>query len=465
MIVVPGLKGKSLAVFGLGATGLATVAALQASGAEVFAWDDNENARAGVGDGLQHPDKWPWKTLSSLVLSPGVPYTHPKPHKLVETARRKGVEVIGDIELFARWVAAEPGRVRIIGVTGSNGKSTTTALLGHMLRGAGFEVAVGGNIGKAALALDPLAPGGVYVLELSSFQLDLAESLHCEVAILLNISPDHLDRHGDMAGYLAAKRRIFRNQTPADAAIVGVDDALAQSVCAGFSAAGAPRVIPISAAGALGKGVFARGGKLFYNLGGKTAEAGDISRIPSLVGEHNAQNAAAALAAGVALGINPVIAVRAMERFQGLPHRLEQVARAGRVTFVNDSKATNADAAAKALASYREIYWIIGGKAKEGGVASLKPFMDRVRAAYLIGEAAPLFEAQLAGAVSCIQCGTLAQAVARAARDAAASSAEASVVLLSPACASYDQFKNYEERGDIFRKLAVAEANAMGAAA
>lgn len=466
MIRVPDVVDRKIAVFGLGATGSASVAALAGSGAEVFAWDDQEAARKASKERLVAPGDWPWAELSALVLSPGVPLTFPRPHAVVETARANGVDIVGDVELFARAVGAAPegARPRVVGVTGSNGKSTTTALVGHLLCSAGFDVAVGGNIGRAVLSLDPVAPGRVYVLELSSFQLDLVSSLRCDVAVWLNISPDHLDRHGDMEGYVAAKRRIFRNQTAADWAVVGVDDPYSQGVCAALTRAGAPRVLPLSASGALGRGVFALGGKLFYNVDGKTGEAGDITGVPSLAGQHNGQNAAAALGAGMALGLSPQAAARAMERFEGLPHRMEIVARAGGVVFVNDSKATNADAAAKALASYREIYWIAGGKPKEGGVVSLRPLMDRVRAAYLVGEAAAMFEAQLAGAAPCVQCGDLERAVARAARDAAQSGGPA-VVLLSPACASYDQFRNYEERGEAFRRLALAQSAKSGAAA
>ncbi|MBY0421013.1 MAG: hypothetical protein K2Q06_01835, partial [Parvularculaceae bacterium] len=267
MIPAPGVKGEKVAVYGLGATGAAVVAALDASGAEVFAWDDSAAARKDAGDAVAAPDDWPWTALSFLVLSPGVPLTHPKPHPIVLAARAAKVEIVGDIEIFARAVNAAPAeaRPRIVAVTGSNGKSTTTALIGHALRQLGADVSVGGNIGAAALSLDWSASRSkIYVLELSSFQLDLVQSLRCDVAVWLNLSPDHLDRHGDMEGYAAAKRRIFLNQTAEDAAVVGVDDAWSQGVCAALGAAQqGPRTIPISAAGALGRGVFALGGKLF----------------------------------------------------------------------------------------------------------------------------------------------------------------------------------------------------------
>jgi len=470
MIPPPDVKGKKIAVFGLGATGISASEALIAAGAQVFTWDESKAAREKTTNTeyrAEHPKDWPWKELAFLVLSPGVPLTHPKPHAIVRKAILENVEVIGDIELFARALNAFGGedRPHVVAVTGANGKSTTTALIGHILKDAGLKAIVGGNIGLPALALAPLAPGNVYVLELSSFQLDLTRSLRANVAVLLNISPDHLDRHGDMAGYVAAKKRVFLNQTADDWAVVGVDDAYSQGICAELSATCARKVAPVSAEGALGRGVFALSGRLFYNLSGKTGEAGDIAHVAALKGAHNWQNAAAALAAAMAEGVSAAVAVKSMERFEGLPHRLEIVGRIGPVVYVNDSKATNSDAAERALKSYTDIFWIAGGRPKEGGAASLRPLMSRVRGAYLIGEAAKDFEGQLAGAVPCIQCGDLAKAVARAGRDAMESGLDAPVVLLSPACASYDQFKNFEERGEAFRRLVQQAARAAGEAA
>jgi len=470
MILIPGIEKKKIGVYGLGATGLATCEALSASGAEVYCWDDKEEARAKTANtryAAEHPKQWPWEELRSLALSPGVPLTHPAPHPIVKKAHQAGVEVIGDIEFFARAVNALPEkeRPRIVAITGSNGKSTTTALIGHVLKECGRDAVVGANIGKPVLQLPPPESFRTYVLELSSFQLDLAKTLRANVAVLLNLSPDHIDRHGDMEGYAAAKRRIFLNQNSDDTAIVGVDDEWSQGVCARLMSDGAQRVTPISAEGALGRGVFALDGKLYYSLGDRSGEAGDISHIASLRGKHNWQNAAAALAAAIAEGVAPNIAANAMDRFAGLAHRMEIVARKGVVTFVNDSKATNADAASRALKSYRDIFWIAGGKPKEGGVASLRPLMDRVRAIYLIGEAAHEFETQLSGTSPTYQCGDMPSAIARAARDAAASGLTAPVVLLSPACASYDQFRNFEERGEVFRKLANQIENLNGEAA
>ncbi len=469
MITIPRMAKQKVGVFGLGATGVSAAEALVASGAQVYTFDENAEAREKTRNTeyrAEHPRQWPWAELSALVLSPGVPLTHPKPHAMVTKAQREGVEIVGDIELFARAIEALPEsqRPKVVAVTGSNGKSTTTALIGRILKESGLNAAVGGNIGVPVLSLPAPSADIVYVLELSSFQLDLCASLRANVAVMLNLSPDHLDRHGDMAGYAASKKRIFLNQRAGDWAIVGVDDPLSQAMCAELSVSGKATLAPVSAEGALGRGVFALAGKLFYNLDGKTGEAGDISHIASLRGQHNWQNAAAALAAAMAMGVSPAIAVRLMERFEGLPHRMEIVGRIGRVLYVNDSKATNADAASRALKSYDDIYWIAGGKPKEGGVESLRPLMKKVRGAYLIGEAAKAFEAQLAGAVPCIQCGDLAAATARAGRDAATSGGDAPVVLLSPACASYDQFRNFEERGEIFRRIVQKAARAGEAA-
>ncbi|MEZ5921376.1 MAG: UDP-N-acetylmuramoyl-L-alanine--D-glutamate ligase [Parvularculaceae bacterium] len=461
MITIPGIEKKKIAVFGLGATGLSTCEALSASGAEVFAWDEKEEARDATRNtryGAEHPKDWPWKEIKSLALSPGVPLTHPAPHAIVRKAHQEGVEIIGDIEFFARAVNALPKRERprIVAISGSNGKSTTTALIGQLLKETGRDTAVGGNIGKPVLSLPDLRGDRIYVLELSSYQLDLAKTLRANTAVLLNLSHDHIDRHGDMEGYVAAKRRIFLNQEVDDTAVIGVDDPFSQGVCAWLLAQNPKRkVVPISSEGALGRGVFALSGKLYYSLGENSGVAGDISSITALRGVHNWQNAAAALAAAIAEGVAPNLAVMAMERFQGLPHRMELVARKANVSFVNDSKATNADAAMRALKSFKNIYWIAGGKAKEGGVSSLRPLMDNVKGVYLIGDAAVQFEQQLAGAAPCIQCGDLPSAISRAARDASRGGDHGeSVILLSPACASFDQFRNFEERGDVFRKLA-----------
>ncbi len=470
MILIPGVKKKNVGVFGLGLSGIAACEALAASGADVFSFDENAKAREKTLNTeyrCEHPKEWPWKDLAAVVISPGVPLTHPKPHAIVRKARMEKIPVIGDTELFAWAINALPQeeRPRIVGVTGSNGKSTTTALIGHVLKEGGHEVHVGGNIGAAVLSMPAPSRNAIYVLELSSFQLDLTHSLRLNAAVFLNLTPDHIERHGDVEGYLAAKKRIFLNQTTEDIAVVGVDDDYGQCVCTEITARGAAKAIPVSAQGALGRGVFELDDKLFYNFDGKTSLAGQLSGARALRGAHNHQNAAAALAVCAQLGMSPAVIVKAAERFEGLPHRAEEVGRIGKVSFINDSKATNAEAAARALSMFDDVFWIAGGKPKEGGVASLRGKMDHVRSVYLIGEAAAQFEEQLRGAAHCILCGDLATAVAKASEDAVKSDAASPVVLLSPASASFDQFSNFEERGDAFRALVAEVSAANGEAA
>ena len=470
MILIPDVKRKKIGVFGLGVSGIATCEALVASGAQVYSFDENRQARDKTADTeyrCEHPKNWPWKELEAIVVSPGVPLTHPKPHAIVRKARLEKVPVIGDTELFARALnALEPrARPRVIGVTGSNGKSTTTALIGHLLKQAGEDVYVGGNIGEAVLSLPAFESDAIYVLELSSFQLDLTHTLRLNAAVFLNLSPDHIERHGSVDGYLEAKKRIFLNQTADDLAVIGVDDDYAQAVCTEMMARGPAEVRPVSSGSALGRGVYGLQDKIYFNLDGKTALAGELSSARSLRGAHNLQNAAAAIAVCERFGVDPALGVKSAQRYEGLPHRIEEVGRNGKVLFINDSKATNADASARALAAFTDIYWIAGGKPKEGGVASLVPMMNRVRKTYLIGEAATEFEKQLSGAVECVQCGDLEKAVAAAAKDAAKSDAANPVVLLSPACASYDQFKNFEARGEAFRDLVSELSSTNGEAA
>lgn len=458
MILIPDVKRKNFGVFGLGLSGIATCEALVASGAQVYSFDENREARDKTADTeyrCEHPKNWPWKDLEAIVISPGIPLTHPKPHAIVRKSQQENVPVIGDTELFARAInALEPqARPRVVGVTGSNGKSTTTALIGHILKQAGEDVYVGGNIGEAVLSLPAFDSDAIYVLELSSFQLDLTHSMHLDVAVFLNLSPDHIDRHGSVDGYLAAKRRIFLNQTAADLAVVGVDDDYGQSVCTRLMASNSADVRLVSSGSALGRGVYALDDKLYFNLDGKTAVAGALTGARSLRGSHNYQNVAAAIAVCERFGVAPSLAIKSSQRFEGLPHRLEEVGRNGKVLFINDSKATNADATARALSAFEDIFWIAGGKAKDGGVESLKPLTSRVRTVYLIGDAAPQFEEQLRGSVQIVTCGNLEKAVLAASADAAKSDAAAPVVLMSPACASYDQFKNFEARGDAFRDL------------
>ena len=457
MIPVRGFEGKRVAVFGLARTGLTAARALVAGGAEVAAWDEKPDARdAATAEGLSVVDlsKADWKTFDALLLSPGVPLTHPKPHWTVEKAKAAGVEIVGDVELFARTVnaAEEWKRPKVVAITGTNGKSTTTALIGHVLSEAGKDVRVGGNIGLGILGLEDMHSGAVYVLELSSYQLDLTSSLKPDVAVLLNISPDHLDRHGGMDGYVQAKRRVLLNQGKGDTAIIGVDDPWCQNICTEIVAANRRTIWPISSGRALGRGVYALSGILYDATGERAAEAADLIRAKALPGRHNWQNAAAAYAAAVALGVRPAEAVAGLMSFPGLAHRMEDVGKIGKVRFVNDSKATNADAARQAMTAIPKFYWIAGGVPKAGGIEPLKDLFPKVAKAYLIGEAAAEFGRTIGDAAQTMQCGDLATAVASAYRDAAQSGQEA-VVLLSPACASFDQYPDFEVRGDAFRDL------------
>lgn len=470
MIIIPGMKNKKVGVYGLGETGMATANALVASGAHVFTWDENPEVRGKTANTeylAEHPKLWPWKELSSIVLSSGISLTHPKPHPIVRKAKIEDIEVIGDIELFARAMnALEPvERPMLVAITGSNGKSTTTALIGHILRENGCDVHVGANPGAPVLELPAPARNSVYVLKLSSLQLDLTRTFHADIAVFLNLAMVHIDRHDSFDGYVRSMKRIFLNQTSDDTAIIGVDDMNMQDICTALMAEERIRVVPFSALSALGRGVFALSGRLFYNLDGKTTFAGDISDVSSLRGLHNQQNAAAALAASGLLSVSPAAAVRAAERFEALNHRMEEVGRIGNVTFINDSSASNTDATAMALHSYTDVFWIAGGKVQAVDVSKLRGAVDSVRRAYLIGEAPSLFADQRGDAVDCVSEGDLAMAVARAFKDAQASKAESPVVLLSPACAPDDQFKNFEERGDFFRRIVRGLANAVGEAA
>ncbi len=455
MIPVRGFEGKTVAVFGLARTGLAAARALVAGGAQVALWDERPEGRAAAeAEGLPVVDlnDADWSQFAALMLSPGVPLTHPTPHWTVDKAKAHGVEVLGDIELFARTVNAAPEhkRPKVIAITGTNGKSTTTALIGHICARAGRDTRIGGNIGRGVLDLDDMHGGAVYVLELSSYQLDLTSSLHPDVAVMLNISPDHLERHGGMEGYVAAKRRILLNQGKGDTAVIGVDDPWGQRICTEITAANRRTIVPISASKAMGRGVYALQGLLYDATAERATEVADLLRARSLPGRHNWQNAAAAYAAVRGLGISAEEAAEGLMSFPGLAHRMETVGQVGRVRFVNDSKATNADAARQAMSSYPKFYWIAGGQPKAGGIDSLTDLFPRIEKAYLIGEASEAFAGVLEGKAAVDLSGDIATATARAYADATAKGQDA-VVLLSPACASFDQFADFEARGEAFR--------------
>ena len=451
MIPATCFSGKRVALFGLGGSGIATARALVAGGAEVLAWDDNPDSVAkAAGEGIATGDlrQADWPGFASFVLSPGVPLTHPKPHWSVELARGAGVEIIGDVELFGRQRSLEAADAPFIGITGTNGKSTTTALTAHILTAAGRDTQMGGNIGRAVMTLDPPKSDRCYVVECSSYQIDLAPSIAPTAGILLNLTPDHLDRHGTMQHYAAIKERLVAGS---DTAIIGVDDIHCVQIADRLERAG-KRVTRISKRLPLTDGYFADGSDLMEAVHGRYTRIGFLEGIGSLRGQHNAQNALAAVAACLAVGLELGEIQSGLESFPGLAHRMEQVGRKDNVLFVNDSKATNADAAAPALSSFPRIYWIAGGLAKEGGIEPLRSYFPRVAKAYLIGEAAPAFSATLGEAVPYEISGTLAAAVEHAAHDAARDAYGEAVVLLSPACASFDQFKNFEIRGEAFRQ-------------
>jgi UDP-N-acetylmuramoylalanine--D-glutamate ligase len=456
MTPVTCFEGKHAAVFGLGGSGFVTAQALVAGGARVSVWDDNEHAREkarAAGLRIENLAAADWRNFGSLVLSPGVPLTHPAPHWTVVKARQAGIEIIGDIELFCRERRKIAPGSPFVAITGTNGKSTTTALVAHLFRNFGFAVEIGGNIGTPILALAPPAQERVHVVECSSFQIDLAPSLDPTAGVLLNVTPDHLDRHGTMENYAAIKARLLEN---ADLAVVGIDDDISRAIADQLSKAG-KRTIRVSVTKTVVEdGIVLEGTCLLRHSGGRPTPVSDLAGIASLRGKHNGQNAAAAVAALGPLGLDLERVAKGLRSFPGLPHRLEGVGRKGKVLFVNDSKATNADAAEKALLSFDKVFWIIGGRAKEGGIEPLRPLFGKVVKAYLIGEASELFAQTIGNSFPYECCGSLEAAVPAAARDALASQLAEPVVLLSPACASFDQFPDFEKRGDRFRELVMA---------
>ncbi|POO57791.1 UDP-N-acetylmuramoyl-L-alanine--D-glutamate ligase [Agrobacterium rosae] len=449
MIPVTSLADKKVALFGLGGSGLVTARALVAGGADVTAFDDNPDSVAKAqAEGIHTADlrTLDWSKLAAFVLAPGVPLTHPKPHWSVDLAKAAGVEVIGDIELFVRERRAHAPDCPFIAITGTNGKSTTTALIAHILTSSGRDTQLGGNIGTAILSLEPPKAERFYVVECSSYQIDLAPTLNPTAGILLNLTPDHLDRHGTMQHYADIKERLVAGS---DTAVVGVDDSYCTLIADRIERAGV-KVSRISKRNVVADGLYANGSRIMKAEGGTSSLLVDLDGIQTLRGSHNAQNAAAAIAACLAVGVSVDEVKAGLNSFPGLKHRMQPVGRRGNVTFVNDSKATNADAAAPALSSYDRIYWIAGGLPKAGGISSLSPLFSHVAKAYLIGEAAPDFAATLGESVPYEIAGTLDKAVAHAAADAQADGRDGNVVMLSPACASFDQYKNFEIRGDSF---------------
>ncbi|MGQ3100892.1 MAG: UDP-N-acetylmuramoyl-L-alanine--D-glutamate ligase [Sphingopyxis solisilvae] len=431
MITSRAFAGRRYAVLGLARSGLATVAALVASGAGVTAWDDREEARddaMALGADIGNPLEIDLIGFAGVVVSPGVPLNR---HPIAAHAREAHVPVIGDVELFAEAQGELPQH-KVVGITGTNGKSTVTALIHHMLESAGMASLMGGNIGLPILSRDPLPEGGVYVLELSSYQIDLSHSLACDVAVLTNLSPDHLDRYDGFAGYAASKARLFSLQHQDQVAIVAVDDDPSKMIAGRIN-------------------------HRLHRVSGKDIDPVDQARWPALQGPHNAQNAVCAIAVCRVLGLNDEAIERGLATFRSLPHRMELVGEARGARWYNDSKATNAASATPALAAFppapdQRLHWIAGGQAKGDGLAACRPWFGHVKQAYLIGEAMEAFAAEIGDAIPVQRSGDMASAVTQA----AAAVRPGDVVLLSPACASFDQFKDYEQRGDTFRALVQA---------
>lgn len=451
MIDLPTLTGET-AVFGLGRSGMAVVTALLAAGNRVVAWDDKEAPRAAAQKAgaeirnLVEAFETNGEAPARLIVSPGVPLTHPAPHPVVLAAKAAGSAILGDLDLFAMALDASGKRdnALLLGITGTNGKSTTTALIAHMLSASGMRVASGGNIGVPVMHL-PMPQHDaqtVYVLELSSYQLDLNRQLACDMGVLLNITPDHLDRHGDMTGYIAAKEQLFGNGKCAQLQVISADDAPCRAVAERQAASAQTLRIAATHTDA---DIFYADGCLWE---GK-AKVLDMTACPALPGAHNGQNAAAAFAVGRKLGLDSHAMTAGFASFVGMAHRLQSVRRHKGLNFVNDSKATNAEATRHALAAFGNIYWIAGGVAKAGGLAGLAPLYGHVRAAYLIGEAADAFAEELTPLMPTHLAGTIGKAVAQAAAHASIEAQDA-VILLSPACASFDQFADFEARGDAF---------------
>ncbi|RCL00432.1 MAG: UDP-N-acetylmuramoylalanine--D-glutamate ligase [Candidatus Tokpelaia sp. JSC085] len=459
MIPVFSFFGKKIALFGLGRSGLSTAAALVAGGADVVVWDDDAfSIKQAHEQGFIAKDlrMISWEDISALVLAPGIALRYPKPHWSVALATAHNVEIIGDIELFVRERKEflnrrnlSPGSCPFIAITGTNGKSTTTALIGHLLQKAGCDVQIGGNIGVAILSLAPFTERRFYVIECSSYQIDLTSSVNSTVGILLNLTPDHIERHGSFEYYAAIKQRLVAT---ADKMIIGIEDMLCSRIYK-FLKANGKTGLPITTRGPLKEGYFSENTTLLRAVNGQSEVLASLAGISSLRGRHNAQNTLAALACCDLLGIESAMLNASIASFKGLPHRMEAIAQKGDVLFVNDSKATNADATASALSAFFHIYWIAGGRAKEGGIHTLRTFFPRIRRAYLIGEAAADFARTIGKTTSAIISETLENAVSQAFRDASSDKTGQAVVLFSPACASFDQFSDYSVRGDTFCKL------------
>ncbi len=452
MIDIFPFSGLPIAVFGLGRSGISAAKALLKSDSEVWAWDDNlevRNIAAKLGIKLVNLYECDWNELTTLVLSPGIPHTFPKPHPIVEMAKTQNIEIICDVELLGRSQRLS----NMIGITGTNGKSTTTALIGHIMQLAGRDVEVGGNLGPPVLELEALGESGTYIIEMSSYQLELNFSITFDVGVLLNITADHLERHGGMEGYIAAKKRIFHRQTVPRTAVIGIDNGITKTVYSELSKIKDQNIIPISGEKPISGGVYAENGLLIDDTEGQMTTVCDLKEISNLPGVHNWQNAAAAYAACKAARIEPRVIMACLQSYPGLVHRQEIVDIVDGIIFINDSKATNSVSSSRALACYKNIFWIAGGRPKDTNLSVCEPYYSNVEHVYLVGESAIAFSNELNKKISCTISGNIDSAVKQAVSDVAKVSIENPIILLSPGCASFDQFSDFEERGDFFKKI------------
>ncbi|MCK5295309.1 MAG: UDP-N-acetylmuramoyl-L-alanine--D-glutamate ligase [Alphaproteobacteria bacterium] len=450
MIKSGAFAGKTFAVMGLGRSGIASAKALIASGAVVKVWDDNLEKRKNAENfNLTDFENIGLDGVDFLVWSPGIPHTLPKSHHVAEMARSLKIPLITDINLLNQ---AQPD-AKYICITGTNGKSTTTALTKHIFSKAGFKAQIGGNFGVPVMELEPFDETGVYVLELSSYQLEIGFPVKSDVSVLLNITPDHIDRHGDMEGYISAKKRLFLNQKQNQTAIINIDDENVRHIHAEMQTVSGIKTIPTSINEIAPNGVYVKGSILIDDMDRKRAEIMDLRQAKSLQGCFNWQNVTSAYAIARINGIEPENIVDSIMTFKGLAHRQEHIATINGIDYINDSKATNAVAAENALSCYENIYWIAGGKAKEGGISDLSKYFNRIRHTFLIGEATEDFAETLKDTVQYTISETLSTAVKQAKAMAEKDDISGAVVLLSPACASFDQFSSFENRGDAFRDI------------
>lgn len=443
-------KNKKYALLGLGRSGLAAAQMLIEAGAEVVLWDDTPEGRKTAEDqGLpvKPLDANALKGCDALVVSPGIPLLYPKPHPVIMEAKTAGVPITGDIDLF---YTSHPEST-FIGITGTNGKSTTTAMIGNLLNTAGKKACVGGNIGIPVLSLKGDV-GDYKVLEISSYQLDINPMLSCKIAVLLNITPDHLDRHGSFENYVSTKRKIFQHQKAQDVAIIGVDDPSCKRIAKEMQDTQHQKILTFSIESELPHGIYTKEGIIYDATAGEPQKIYDCKTHPRMKGSHNWQNMVATYAVGKELNIDNPTIIEAIENFPGLEHRQEFIGNSGKVSFVNDSKATNSEAAAKALAAFDNIYWIVGGLPKQDGLTATAPYFAKIKHAYVIGEAMKTFNDELEGKVPYTLADTIENAVSLAHTKALEDGLEGATVLLSPACASFDQYKNFEIRGNAFKE-------------